>query len=143
MTGRILIIGEAPSQTGDPSAPLEGAVGARLAEAANISWGRYLVETERRNIFNSPVEPWPFREALIHAQSIWPSLIGRRTILLGKRVAEAFSVKLEILRWADVDDRGTMIAIVPHPSGRNLWWNDPEHRAAARRFLGATFEANR
>lgn len=136
---RILIIGEAPSPTGDPTAPLEGKVGARLAEHANLSWGRYLVETERRNLFDRPVDPWPAAQATMYAQSLWGELIGRRTILLGQRVAKAFSVRLPELRWMDVDRHGTQLALVPHPSTRNIWWNDPTNRAAARRFLMATF----
>lgn len=139
MAEKILIIGEAPSPTGDPSKPLEGSVGARLAEYANLSWGRYLVETERRNLFSEPVDPWPARLALQVAANVWPSLVGRRTILLGKKVAAAFSVQLVELRWHKIDNQGTELALVPHPSGRNVWWNDAANRAAARRFLEGAF----
>jgi hypothetical protein len=133
----VVIIGEAPTD-GSPYA-LEGRGGARLAEYAGLSWAQYLTRTERHNLISRPVDAWPTREARDAAQAVWPSLLGRRTILLGQNVARAFGVGEVPLRWRVVDDHGTEVAIVPHPSGRNLWWNDPEHRSAARRFLRATF----
>jgi len=136
----ILIIGEAVSHV--PGAPIEGAIGKRLAEYAGITFDEFLASTERHNLLANPIEgPWPKQQARDAAQSIWPSMLGRRTILLGQNVARAFGIGEIPLRWRAIDDHGTEVAIVPHPSGLNLWWNDAPNRTAARRFLEMTFRA--
>lgn len=136
MSELVLIIGEAPS-LGHPDTPLEGSVGKRLAEYAGLTWREYLDRTERRNIFPTHVDPWPRDVAKARAEEVFPSLIGRRTILLGQRVADAFNFHWPLLNWISVG--GVTVAVVPHPSGRNLWWNDAVNRSQARRFLRQTF----
>ncbi|HUT60648.1 MAG TPA: hypothetical protein VNA25_22615 [Phycisphaerae bacterium] len=59
-------------------------------------------------------------------------------VLLGKRVAAAFGVDPEYFRWSEV--RGVRVAVMPLPSGVNLWWNDPEHRRDAANFLRGLVE---
>jgi uracil-DNA glycosylase len=135
----ILLIGEQPSAGGDPAAPLEGAIGKRLAEYAGLTLDEYLTRTERRNLIEYTSATWPTSQASLNAGMLWSSLIGRRTIMLGQRVAKSFGIQWQPLRWVTVDDRGTQVAILPHPSGKNLWWNEAENRAAARRFLTETF----
>lgn len=136
MSDAILIIGEAPSLHGDPAVPLEGSVGKRLAEYAGLTWSDYLALTERRNIFQEPVE-WSRVEAKGRAEVMFPQLLGRHVILLGQRVADAFAFHWPLLNWVSVG--GVTVAIVPHPSGKNLWWNEPENRSQARRFLRSAF----
>lgn len=136
---RFLIIGEQPSATGDDSKPLEGAIGARLAEYAGLSLDAYLERTERRNLVAYASPTWPANEAARNAGMIWGELLGRQTLMLGQRVSAAFGVKWAALQWVTLDGRGTRVAIIPHPSTRNLWWNDASNRAAARRFLAMTF----
>lgn len=57
-------------------------------------------------------------------------------ILLGKDVQHAFGLDLEplgeVIRAAGL---GPTVVAVPHTSGRNLWWNDPDHRAEGERLL--------
>lgn len=134
----IILIGEAPGLLNDHG-PLEGAVGRRLAEYASLTMSEYLERTERHNLFDSPIEKWPREEAALHAGVVWSSLVGRRTILLGQRVADAFGIRWRELSWAQLDDRGTEVALIPHPSGRNIWWNEAGNRAEARRFLREAF----
>lgn len=57
-----------------------------------------------------------------------------KCILVGKRVAQALGYgALEFFQeWPDT-------IVVPHPSGRNRWWNDadiPAARTAVEKFLG-------
>ena len=138
MIDRILIIGEAPSGDGPP---LEGRVGARIAEYASITEAEYLQFTDRHNLFNAPISDWVPELARRSAEDIWPSMVGRATMLLGARVVTAFSLNPSRLHldWQAVDGQGTIVSMLPHPSGRNLWWNEAENRAAARRFLERTF----
>lgn len=137
MSDLILMIGENPGLSGDPEATLEGSVGKRLATYAGLDWRDYLDRTERRNLFPVYVDPWPRDEARDRAQRAFPYLIGRRTILLGQRVADAFEFHWPLLNWVEVG--GVTVAIVPHPSGLNRWWNDADNRSQARRFLRQSF----
>lgn len=66
-------------------------------------------------------------------------------LLLGRRVQNAFGLgamrPLEsVYRDAGA---GTRLVAVPHPSGRNRWWNDREHEAEAHAVLGAVWGAYR
>lgn len=140
---KILVIGEAPGDVGPPDTPLEGAVGRRIAELAGLSWDDYLALTERRNLLAvNPGETWPTAEAAAAGDEMMPQLFSRRTILLGQRVARAFGARVPPLQFEPIlegrPDLGKW-AVVPHPSGRNRWWNEPENRSAARRFLRETF----
>ena len=58
---------------------------------------------------------------------------GRQVLLAGRGVAGAFGVDLPFFLWAE--ERGMMVAVVPHPSGVSRWWNDPANERRARRFL--------
>lgn len=140
MSELILIIGENPGLAGDPTAALEGSVGKRIASYAGLKWGDYLAMTERRNIFPAYVSPWPRDEAKRRAEQAFPYLLGRRTILLGQRVADAFDFHWPLLNWVEIG--GVTVAIVPHPSGLNRWWNEAENRSQARRFLRAAFDVD-
>lgn len=57
-------------------------------------------------------------------------------VLLGTRVAASLGLRradYDFLEW--IEHRGRAMAVVPHPSGIVLWWNDPENRRAAREFF--------
>ena len=68
-------------------------------------------------------------------------LDGRVVVFLGKQVANAFGCKGRWFHWREArlpigDPRvQCRCAIVPHPSGRNRFWDDPENVQEARRFL--------
>lgn len=57
--------------------------------------------------------------------------------MCGRRVAAAFDHRdpaLPYLRWSE-EGEPFRWAMLPHPSGVNRWWNEPENREAAREFL--------
>jgi len=111
-----------------------------LAKLAGMTQEEYERRTERWSLLPSdPGESWPAAEARQLAQVLWPSLIGRRTIMLGSRIGAAFSITWPPTRWASLDSVGTQVALVPRPSIRDPWWEDAANRAAVRRFLGSTF----
>jgi len=57
------------------------------------------------------------------------------TLLLGQRVAQAFHLPPVYFQWHAV--RGCQVAVIPHPSGINHWWNTPAHRETFTRFMRA------
>lgn len=73
----------------------------------------------------------------VRASNPWTSFI-----LVGKRVALAFGLRdPALLRW--FWSEGAWFAVVPHPSGINRWYNDPENARAAATFMLETARGNR
>jgi hypothetical protein len=72
------------------------------------------------------------REARARAQALRPLLLGRVVILVGRKVGDAFNHPADYFVW--VEDGARMVC-VPHPSGRNLLYNDPEVRERLRALL--------
>lgn len=75
-----------------------------------------------------------------------------RLILVGGRVARAFRMRgsLEVFEWGTVWASTLLtcprldevpVCMIPHPSGVNRWWNEPENHNKMRAFL--RFEARR
>lgn len=84
---------------------------------------------------------FPLAEARAAALAL--DVAGRaRVLLAGRRVAAAWPWRApsDYLRW-EAGPGGVLLAVIPHPSGVNRWWNEPEHRDAARRFLRAATRA--
>lgn len=142
---RTFLIGQAPSRTSDPSRPLSGLSGARLAELAGVE--RLDDVFEVRNVLrrfpgrSGGSDSFPLAEARSAGEFIRAEIRGRRAILLGRKVALALGFPgLVPLVWFEDSDfvRGedaTEVAYLPHPSGLNRFWNDPTRTEAARRFL--------
>jgi len=62
-----------------------------------------------------------------------PELRGRWVLLIGQGVARAFGVQAGLLEW--VEREGAWLAVVPHPSGVNRWWNELRNVERAAAFL--------
>lgn len=61
-------------------------------------------------------------------------------LLAGKRVAGAWGAKTGYFSWTSwqgwaPSPRNYQVAVVPHPSGLNRWWNDEQNRTRAREFV--------
>lgn len=136
-----LIIGQAPGASGGPE-PLAGRCGQRLADLCGLSLEHYLARFERRNLLlafpgkDGKGDAFPEEEARDAAIAIIGTgmMLNRRTVLLGQGVARAFGLSLsecDNLRWYGVR---SLIAVCPHPSGVNRWWNVRENTEAARVF---------
>lgn len=135
-------VGQAPSRTSVGRPAFDGSSGDRLARHAGLC-----DRDELRHAF-----------ALFNLLSTYPGAAGkgdgfvacgrarravqrlrsrlrrRPVVLCGRHVARAFRADhLDWLEWARVD--GLRVAVLPHPSGVNMWWNDPGNRADARTFL--------
>lgn len=137
---RTVVVGHSPSHISDPAVPLvSGQTGLTLAEIAGLSvrWWSFLFDCV--NLFpEAPVtqSSRTLREGA--AIRLAPRVRGRRAILLGREVADAFGVERETpLVWTVSRCTWTRIecVVLPHSSPLNPWWQDPGHRAAARRIL--------
>lgn len=125
-----IIVGQAPSRSSDPSEPLSGRSGERLAFLCNCTHGEFLAAFERRNLLDAfPgkdgkgdgfVSPG---EARLLAIPLISQFIDRRIILLGNMVATAFGV--EYPHYAFFRHLGASYTVTPHPSGINRHWNEP------------------
>ena len=118
-----------------------GSAGGRLygmlQEATGIGRQAYLETFERVNLVDGP---WKAAAARERAAQLRPWLIGRHVILLGRAVQAAFGIDAdplaEVVRTISVIPRfETVYHAVPHPSGRNLWYNNPANREAAKALL--------
>lgn len=95
---------------------------------------RYLAAFERRNLVRA--KSFDARTARAMALEMQMELFGsgRRIVCLGRKVQHAFSLPpLQPLEMATIG--GSRWYAVPHPSGRNLWYNDEANRAAVGDLL--------
>ena len=88
-------------------------------------------------------DKFPMLEATVRAKAMWPLLEGRVVVLLGHNVARAFGQR----KFAYFENYVVMrpenpssvlvplMAVVPHPSGINRYWNTQENRDLAQKFL--------
>lgn len=140
MQRRLLLIGQAPGRGGDPSRPLEGRIGRRLAEMIGVSFDEYLLIAERTNLLTEWTgkkgkgDSWDALAARERASELRQVFPGRVAVLLGRNVARAFGLgDLEWLAWMDFCEGA--VGAIPHPSGIVIWWNDPANRSRAFEFL--------
>ena len=140
-----IIYGQAPGKTEGPI--LGGRVGDRLADLLCLHGYEELAERfDLRNLLDyypggkaHRGDLFPMREAADRAQAeakTWEN--GQEVILLGRFVQQAFLSVGEPLAFVQRPlENGGRVTIIhlPHPSGANGWWNDPENAARARRFL--------
>lgn len=144
----VRVYGQAPGSRGDPDAPAF-AGSARFEELAGVeitelieAWGWQFVNLlpdypgravgERGDAF-------PIAAARTRARMFgetWQP--GDRVLLCGRNVARSFHLeRLPYLHWKPLTLREPRIriAVMPHPSGVNRWWNDPQNRRAATEFV--------
>lgn len=147
-SGKPTIIGEAPSQNSDPARPFYGASGRTLAFWAGLNGGCIALSyaANLRNV----LQRWPGVGNAGEKGSRFPMAKARRAasrmklegvvILAGRRVAKAFGLgELEYFRWTT--HRGATVAIIPHPSGCNRFYNDQANRIRAAKFLRGVLES--
>ena len=140
---KITFVGYAPSKSGDPYRPLDGpGTGYRLAKLLGLPHDEYLARFGRVNLFFTKPEKIGARDAkLSNALSFRSEVFVRylflndeRYVLLGRDVAKAFGI-CEMFSWVFIGS--TRVAAIPHPSGRNRWYNDKKNVRRVERFLRA------
>jgi hypothetical protein len=120
-----------------------------------ISEVTYLSLFARKNLFLS-TERWsaPLARARASTLRAQAGMGGLPLILLGRRVAEAFergdcelpSLDHEFITWrkaatGEIVERTIPVLCIPHPSGRNRVWNQPEVVVACRRIFAEVLPA--
>lgn len=150
--GSLLFLGEDNPQSAAPEHALypypPGCAGQRFCSDILAVHTRTYLATWRTNLCNPT---WKMREARKRAAALLsPTAPWSTIVMLGRKVAEAFSKLtdgvlgpmtfdvLDSLRITGVDDgsqKTFRIISLPHPSGRNLYWNNPRNKAIAREFL--------
>lgn len=117
-----------------------GQTGRRLAELCGVPY-EVLIECAR---FVNLLGRWPGRArsgtgdawqpqaARRYAREVvWPLVTERDiVVLLGRKVADAMAVEGEPCGLVVEAGRPWLVTL-PHPSGVNRWWNDPQHRRQA------------
>lgn len=137
-----LLVGQAPSRDSDPNDPLMGRSGGRLMDLFDLPPSLYRDYFERVNLleeFPGKAGKGDLFDRVFAVQSaakitIDLALFPRPfVLLLGNKVATAFGRERPIFRRFAI--HGTRAYVVPHPSGINLWWNDPKNVRRAKRFF--------
>lgn len=151
---RIVMVGQEPNKaTGELKGPgyaLTGACGKRLASLCGWEYAipgerfAYLRAFLRVNVLRLHSSRYPSdvrasRLASRTASLLKPFLADRATLLVGKFTACAFGHHAPWMSW-QTTRQGGRVASIPHPSGRNRWYNESENRAALARFLRRTIE---
>lgn len=104
--------------------------GLRLARLFCLDSDDYLELVERRNLLPGSMA-WNPIAARTAARTM--KLYNCDVVCLGSRVARAFGLKAEWLIAQPM--QRAVFYVIPHPSGRNRWYNDFDNRSAVRRLL--------
>lgn len=143
---RPLVVGQAPSASVSGAArALTGRSGRRLASLMGMEFDEYLVRVDRINLLDdfpggSGEKGDRFPIGAVRKAAARIKLGGRPfALLLGRGVADAFGIA-DAAFLTRLVLGSTVVGVVPHPSGVNLWWNDRDNEKAARDFLGEMLE---
>lgn len=88
----------------------------------------YLERFERVNLCDGP---WRDGKARESAEQFWHAP-ARTFLLLGSRVCAAFGVEFLPFTTMRIFPMGHAVVVLPHPSGRSRYWNDPLNYLRAR-----------
>lgn len=139
----LALVGEAPGPRTHSDLPLypapERSAAGRLCGMLGMGRAGYLRHFARANLLDRyPGPTYPVMEAREKAEEVASRLAPRPLILLGRGVAQAFRFPLgEHMVWHDYLLGSTLVraATLPHPSGRNLFYNHPANRQLVGQWL--------
>lgn len=135
-----LLVGENPGPNTHPDTPLfpwpHTSSAGRLLAMSELTAGQYLGGFYRRNLVDELA--WSKREARTRARRIVTALFDSpkdlRVVLCGAKVGRAFQLSVEF--WEPVKlVSGQMVVVIPHPSGKNLLYNDQWNRERTGRWM--------
>jgi uracil-DNA glycosylase len=136
-----LLVGQAPSRSAGHARAFDGESGRRLARLLDVPSLFDAFETVNllrrwpgkhggRYAYRQKGDRFPRRAARRSADRLRATFPpGRVVVLCGSRVARAFGIYAGFLQWVRLD--WCWALVLPHPSGCNLWWNDPANRESA------------
>lgn len=149
---KFVLVGEAPTpDCADKPiawlAPFGGSCRSGKLLCARSGWTprEYLKRLDRTNILHEPIQMgFNVERAKLNALRLLGELTPARhagLVILGRNAQRAFRWRggVDWLEWGWVRsaERDWPAAVVPHPSGRNRWWNDEDNQRAAREFFRA------
>jgi hypothetical protein len=159
---RPLILGEAPSRTGDKfhAFPMSGLISQRFCEwtgieplATGTKYGRYYwALKEHFDLVWPGGTGWDTVAAFEAMTALRSELDGRVLVLLGTRLTATFQLRdhprheFKTYGWLETDEdgeehsRSVTITWIYHPSSRTRQYNDPEEQALAGETLRKALE---
>ena len=139
-TAKPLLLGMNNPLSDDPEYDLypypEGSSGWRLWKMlpGDPPRAEYLRRFDRRNLLRA--REWSAGAARAAAAALLLELRGRTVIVLGSQVRAALDLpRVEPLTWHACEAHGFDWLAVPHPSGKNLWYNNLANRSQVGAFL--------
>ena len=150
MTGskKILLVGQAPSRTGVN--PLEALTptssSGKLMNLMGLTEDEYMTSFQRVNLIDEYPGPlasgkgdkFPLRQARDKAKRILQQMSEYHILCIGKRVGQCFNLD-QCFVWEDRIQcyplTRNRIAMIPHTSGLNRFYNDPRNLDRAKAFL--------
>jgi len=149
---KILLVGQAPSRNRRPAldASTPGSASSRLLVLLDITRDEYMERFARVNLLDywpgalatGKGDKFPIIEAknsakriLAHYEFPW------KILCVGQRVGECFIAKSRVkyYEWimcaSNFPPAVRDVAIIPHTSGLNRYWNDPSNVKLAENFL--------
>jgi len=148
MRKNILLIGQAPSRTG--LNPLEAltptSASGRLMNLMGLTVDEYLGSFRRINLIDEYPgrlasgngDKFPMRQARAKAKRILQQMCDFHILCIGKRVGQCFNLD-ECFVWEERIQcyplTRNRIAMIPHTSGLNRFYNSPDNVRQAETFL--------
>lgn len=156
---RGIIIGEAPGPRQPEWSVFSGPSGDRLTRLIGREWREVLLGANLLDYYPGSApggSAFPAREARAAARMMMRTCPwveeGRLVLLAGKRVAGAFGIPASLCAYFAEHDLGTWsehgvyrrigVVVIPHPSGRSRWWNDPANSRRASRWMRRRLNPN-
>lgn len=138
-----LIVGEAPGPGQAPGSTFTGPSGERLSRLLGDEWHRVLdgvnlLDHQPLGRGGSEFDLGAARAAASILRRTSPYFRDERLVIFaGKRVARAFGWTFGYFELDAIltGQRLCRAVAVPHPSGRNRWWNDPANARRAAKYF--------
>ncbi len=143
-----LLIGQAPGPNTEPDLPLypmpKTSAGGKLLQLTGLTMSVYLAAFDRMNLLydfpgrSGPRDDrFPRRSARVAARAVIQLLEQRKVIFVGRNVADAFGYTTAVAPfhdWGYCPKFSFSYVCVPHPSGRNHWYNQKMNRDESAEF---------
>jgi len=139
---QIVFIGQQPATPDDEGQPLiikPNSSGERLQKWMGVTPVQFEEHFMRVNL-----NPWADTDEftpghhVAAARNLYELLYGRRVVLLGPSVAEAFGIRRKsftYFHFYDHPEAHFLFSVMPHPSGLNRLYNNPATVGQAKKFL--------